>query len=68
MTSENKTYQVMKWISSENKFNPVGSIFLNLSRARDRAAGERLRDRASQFAVFDQHGNMVENEAGKLES
>ncbi len=66
MVTESKSYQVMKWIPSKNKFSPVRDRIPDLSRAREWAAEERLRDRDSQFAVFDQNGEMIENEAGKL--
>jgi hypothetical protein len=66
MVTEGGTYQVMRWIPSRNRFVPVSDRLADLSRVRAVAGEERLRDRDSQFAVFDQAGNMVENEAGKL--
>jgi hypothetical protein len=56
----------MRWVPSKDRFIPVSDRFSNLGQARSVAGEERLRDRDSQFAVFDRAGNMVENEAGQL--
>jgi hypothetical protein len=61
-----KTFRVVRWAPEEKQFVHVGDPFWDLARARERAAIERLQNSDAQFAVFDQDGNMVEDEAGKL--
>lgn len=63
-----KSYRVTRWIPEEKRFDHVGNPFWVLARAREQAAAKRLRNPGAQFAIFDQDGNMVEDEAGKLVS
>jgi len=66
MMTGGRSFKVMRWVPSKNRFIPVSDRLADLAQARTVAAEERLRERDWQVAVFDQEGTLVENEAGKF--
>ncbi len=66
MNPEGRRFQVMKWQPAEDRFVAVTVPISDIGQVLTWSAEQRLNDKGSLFAIFDQKGNMVETEAGRL--
>jgi len=66
MNTQVRRFQVMKWHPTENRFNAVTMPVSDLGQVLRWSAEQRLNDGRARFAIFDEDGNMVETEAGRL--